>query len=104
MIFYGVPNFRLGKHQVNHVIKAHSGIQPAHRLQNKPQTLLHCKSEQLHMQRHLTENFQLHEVLKPVHTLKINTYQCDSKIANHRGTWATLVYSQAAICLPRNKL
>jgi len=50
---YGVPDLRLKKREVKHVLKARSGIQ----------------------QHHFKENFQSLEVFKSVYAVKINIYQ-----------------------------
>jgi len=42
--FYGVFDLRLRKHQVKHVLKARSGIQPMRFLPIKPKITLYCKS------------------------------------------------------------
>jgi len=41
MLFNVLPNLRLRKHQVKHVLKAHSGIQPLHFLPINPKTQSH---------------------------------------------------------------
>jgi len=41
MILYIVPNLRLRKRQVNHVLKVHSGIQPIHFLAINPKAWNH---------------------------------------------------------------
>ena len=60
MLFYGGLNLKLRKHQVKHVLKVNSGIQPMRFVPINPKTqiTLNCKSEQLHMQHHVGENFQ----------------------------------------------
>jgi len=69
MIFYGVSNFRLQKHQVQHVLKAHLEYSPYafYHSTEKPKIYFALQIRTTHMQYHLTDNFQPPVVLKPVH-------------------------------------
>jgi len=75
MTFYDVPNVRLRKHWVKHVLKALSGIYSPYTFStNQPKITLHCKSEQLHAQHHLRENF------RPLVVLKLVQHLCPCRI------------------------